>query len=56
LNVDVEQNGVGYNILLTENVDDKISLVIQNFDVVKNRRPGVFSNDVNWVTEMNPVK
>lgn len=56
LNVDVEQNGVWYNILLTENIEDKICLVIQNFEPVNGQRPGVFSNDVDWVTEINQVK
>jgi len=49
LNVDAEQDGVFYNFLVTENVDNQMSLVTQRFDLVNGKREGFFTNKVEVV-------
>ena len=49
LNVDAEQDGFFHNFLLTENVDNEISLVSQRFDLVNGKREGFFTNKVELI-------
>ena len=49
LNVDAEQDGIFYNFLVTENVDNQISLVAQRFDLVSGKREGFFTNKVELI-------
>lgn len=42
LNVDAEQNGKLYNFILNENQVRELNLIIQRFDLVDNKREGVF--------------
>ena len=48
LNIDAEQDGLFYNFLVTENVDNQMSLVAQRFDLVDGKREGFFSNSVEY--------
>ena len=49
LNVDAEQDGLFYNFLVTENIDNEISLVAQRFDLVDGKREGFFTNKVEII-------
>ena len=49
LNVDAEQDGFFHNFLLTENIDNEISLVSQRFDLVNGKREGFFANKVELI-------
>ena len=49
LNVDAEQDGFLHNFLLTENIDNEISLVSQRFDLVNGKREGFFTNKVELI-------
>ena len=49
LNVDAEQDGFLHNFLLTENIDNEISLVSQRFDLVNGKREGFFANKVELI-------
>ena len=49
LNVDAEQDGFFHNFLLTENIDNEISLVSQRFDLVNGKREGFFTNKVELI-------
>jgi hypothetical protein len=49
LNVDAEKDGKYYNFVLGENISDKISLIIQNFEKQKEKSIGTFSNEVSYV-------
>jgi hypothetical protein len=49
LNVDAEQDGLFYNFLVTENIDNQMSLVTQRFDLVNGKREGFFTNKVELV-------
>jgi hypothetical protein len=49
LNIDAEQDGLFYNFLVTENVDNQMSLVAQRFDLVDGKREGFFSNSVEYI-------
>jgi len=48
LNIDAEQDGLFYNFMVTENVDNQMSLVAQRFDLVEGKREGFFSNSVSY--------
>jgi hypothetical protein len=49
LNVDAEQDGFFHNFLLTENIDNEISLVSQRFDLINGKREGFFTNKVELI-------
>lgn len=53
VNVDAVQLETFYNFMLTENINDDLSLVILRFDTQLGRRHGVFSNHVDWVTKLD---
>ena len=48
LNIEAEQDGLFYNFMVTENVDNQMSLVAQRFDLVEGKREGFFSNSVSY--------
>jgi len=48
LNVDAENNEGRFNYVLADNVDDTVSFIIQNFQLVNGSRRGHFSNDVKF--------
>ena len=48
LNIDAEQDGIFYNFMLTENINNQMSLVAQRFDLVEGNREGFFSNSVQY--------
>ena len=50
VNVDAVQFGNFYNFMITENIDDDLSLLVLRFDTQLGRRHGVFSNHLDWIT------
>jgi hypothetical protein len=51
INLDAEFDGKYYNFVVSENLLDKMSLIIQNFEKQNDKSVGTFSNEVSYVVK-----
>jgi len=51
INLDAEIDGKYYNFVVSENLLDKMSLIIQNFEKQNDKSVGTFSNEVSYVVK-----